>query len=102
MANCDCQQYLDGGYGAPYQPPNGSEYVCEIYNTPFDKMDDAYKTGLARFINAQMDAYEAGAGYFFWTFKTENNCAPQWDFLFLLENGIAPANLCERESVCEL
>ena len=49
---------------------------------------------------AQMDAYEAGGGYFFWTAKTENNVGPEWDFLFLLENGIAPANLCERETYC--
>ena len=50
---------------------------------------------------AQMDAYEAGGGYFFWTAKTENNVGPEWDFLFLLENGIAPANLCERETYCQ-
>ena len=41
-----------------------------------------------------------GVGWFFWTAKTEENCAPEWDFLFLLEQGIAPANLCERQSYC--
>ena len=41
-----------------------------------------------------------GIGWFFWTAKTEENCAPEWDFLFLLEQGIAPANLCERQRYC--
>ena len=47
-----------------------------------------------------MDAYEQGDGYFFWTAKTEDNCAPEWDYLFLLQNGIAPPNLCERDVYC--
>ena len=41
-----------------------------------------------------------GIGWFFWTAKTEDNCAPEWDFLFLLEQGIAPADLCQRDHYC--
>ena len=41
-----------------------------------------------------------GIGWFFWTAKTEENCAPEWDFLFLLEQGIAPADLCQRDRYC--
>ncbi len=38
---------------------------------------------------------------FFWTAKTENNCAPEWDYLFLLQNGVVPQNLCQRETFCK-
>jgi len=40
------------------------------------------------------------AGWVFWTAKTEDHCAPEWDYLFLLENGIVPADLCNRDTVC--
>ena len=55
---------------------------------------------MGQFIRAQMDAYEVGQGWFFWTAKTEDNCAPEWDYLFLLQNGIAPDNLCTRTTFC--
>ena len=48
-----------------------------------------------------MDSYERGDGFFFWTGKTEESCAPEWDYLFLLRNGVAPENLCERDHICE-
>ena len=48
----------------------------------------------------QMEAYETGLGWFFWTAKTENHSAPEWDYLFLLKNGIAPPNLCETPKFC--
>ena len=28
------------------------------------------------------------------------SCAPEWDFLFLLEQGLLPQDLCARESYC--
>ena len=28
------------------------------------------------------------------------SCAPEWDFLFLLEQGILPQDLCARETYC--
>ena len=31
-----------------------------------------------------------------WTGKTENNSGPEWDFIFLTENGIIPEDLCNR------
>ena len=41
-----------------------------------------------------------GAGWMMWTMKTEDQCAPEWDFIMLLEKGVIPANLCERETYC--
>ena len=101
LAVTDCQEYLDGGYAEPYIPPNGSPSTCAYYNSDFSTFPDDYKEFLGQYMGAQMDAYEAGNGWFFWTAKTENNCAPEWDYLFLLQNGIAPPNLCERERICQ-
>ena len=41
-----------------------------------------------------------GAGWMMWTMKTEDQCAPEWDFIMLLEKGVIPVNLCERETYC--
>ena len=100
LATTDCQEYLDGGYAVDYVPPNASPATCQFYNSNFTSFSDDYKQFLRDYMLAQMDAYEAGSGWFFWTGKTENNCAPEWDYLFLLRNGIAPTNLCERNTVC--
>ena len=35
-----------------------------------------------------------------WTGKTENNSGPEWDFIFLAENGIIPEDLCNRPTYC--
>jgi glucan 1,3-beta-glucosidase len=60
-----------------------------------------YKEFLRKYMLVQMEAYEAGAGWFFWTAKTEDQSAPEWDYLFLLENGIAPKNMCKRTKICQ-
>lgn len=100
LAVTDCQEYLDGGYATPYVPPAASDSTCAYYNSNFTTYSDEYKAFLADFMLAQMDAYEQGDGYFFWTAKTEDSCAPEWDYLFLLRNGIAPADLCNRDTYC--
>lgn len=100
LAVCDCQKYLDGGYANPYVPPNALPSTCEFYNGDFENYPDYQKDFMRDYMAAQMDAGEAGDGWFFWTAKTENNCAPEWDYLFLVQNGIAPQNLCERPRYC--
>merc|ERR1711970_478837 len=105
LAVTDCQKYLNGGYSTPYIPPLASETACQYYNSNWDTYNDYYKDFLGQYFLAQIDAYEYGengAGWFMWTMKTENNCAPEWDFIFLLEKGVIPPNLCQRETVCEL
>ena len=53
---------------------------------------------------AQIEAFEAasnGLGWFFWTGKTEQHAAPEWDLLFLLDNDMAPKTFCSRaKKVC--
>ncbi len=101
LAITDCQKYVSTGYATPYVPPYASEETCAIYNSDWSSYTDEYKEFLRQFMLAQMDSAELGGnGFFFWTAKTENNCAPEWDYLFLLDNGIVPANLCERETYC--
>ena len=54
-------------------------------------------------MTAQMDSFEFGdngLGWFFWTAKTENHCAPEWDLIFLIESGIAPSDFCSRDTYC--
>ena len=41
-----------------------------------------------------------GAGWMMWTMKTEDHCAPEWDFMLLLDIGVVPENLCERQRYC--
>lgn len=72
----------------------------QYYNSDWSTYDDEYKQFLRDFFLAQLDSAEAGKGFFFWTAHTENNCAPEWDLVFLIENGIAPSNFCDRETYC--
>ena len=99
LAVTDCQKYLDGGYADPYDPV-ASDSTCAYYNSNFNTFPIEYRIFLGDYAMAQMDGYEVGKGWFFWTAKTEGNCAPECDYLFLLENGIMPANLCDRPTYC--
>ena len=94
LAVTDCQLYLDGGYADPYVPV-ASESACNYYNSDFSTYPDEYKEFLKEFFLAQSEGYQnKGVGWFFWTGKTENNCAPEWDYLYLLEKEIIPRNIC--------
>ena len=76
---------------------DASPETCAYYNDDWSTYNDEYKEFLKTFFLAQTDGYEKGEngqGWFFWTGKTENNCAPEWDFVFLIENGIIPQDLC--------
>lgn len=102
LAVTDCQKYLNGGIAFPYNP-EASDAACKYYNSDFTTFVPEYKEFLKKYFIAQIDAFEygaTGAGWFFWTAKTENNCAPEWDYLFLLQNGIVPQNLCKRDVFC--
>ena len=100
LAITECQKHLTG-YGVPYSPPSAPSSLCEYYNGDFETYSPEYKQFLQDYMLAQMDAFEAVNGLFFWTAKTEDNSGPEWDYLFLLRKGIAPRNLCERRRVCD-
>jgi len=102
LAITDCQKYLQGGLVTPYDPQS-SDKTCEYYNSDFSTFAPEYKQFLKDYFLAQIDSFESGPngiGWTMWTMKTEDSCAPEWDFLFLLEHGILPSNLCDRDSYC--
>lgn len=98
----DCQKYVEGGYADPYIPAHleDPDKVCGYYNSNFSTYPQDYKDFLTTFMLAQLDSAEAGQGFFFWTAKTEDNCAPEWDLIFLIQNGIAPFDFCNRDTYC--
>ena len=100
-AQTDCAKWLNGlGRGARYDGTfgAGTHHVGDCTNKYSGKVKDlsqADKHNLRTFIEAQLDAYEAHTGWFFWTWKTEG--APEWDMQDLLINGIFPQPLTARK-----
>ena len=102
LAVTDCQKYIQGGYNDPYTPDYASEEACQFYNSDVSTYTDEYKEFLRKYFYSQIEPYEnGGIGWFFWTGKTENNCAPEWDFLYLVENQIIPLDLCFQTQLCQ-
>lgn len=103
-AMTDCTKWLNGrGLGArydgSYQGTTGATKVgsCDgnKYSGTVAGMSADEKTQTRRFIEAQMDAYEARSGWMFWTWRTESS--PEWDMRALIEGGVFPQPLTERK-----
>ena len=76
--------------------------TCNFYNGNITEFNLEYKNFLKQYFLAQIDGFESGPrgkGWYFWTAKTENNSAAEWDFLLLIKEGILPNNLCARQSI---
>ena len=97
----DCAKYLNGrGFGARYDGTysNGigkigscdGKYQGQVADL---SSDDKYNIG--RYIEAQLDAYEAKTGWFYWTWKTES--APEWDMQDQLVGGLFPNPVTSRK-----
>lgn len=71
LAVTECQKYLSGGYMIEYIPPDNDPELCNYYNSDFSTYSDDYKEFLANFFLAQIDSFEHGNGWFFWTGKTD-------------------------------
>ncbi|KAI9594786.1 glycoside hydrolase superfamily [Syncephalis fuscata] len=107
LAVTDCAQWLNGfnigsrwdgtipsRNGVPVHPGNTCVYDHDIrYFTP------QYRQWLKRFTEVQMDTFEAGAGWFFWNFKTERE--PQWSYLKGVEQGWIPKDPSKRTYSCD-
>lgn len=102
LATTDCAKWLNGyGRGARWDMTYESDTyfgTCEGRDDP-DSFSEEYKNFLNRWAEYQMDAYEENSGWFFWTFKTENVTAPQWDYLEGLKRGWIP-NQSDRQHKC--
>lgn len=108
VATNDCGKYLNGvGLGARYdgtledivtQPvcPNCS---CQGIDN-WANFSPEYKRFLLEFMEKQMDAYESGIGWFYWTYKTEDHVNPHWDYLLAWEQGYAPKDVNVRQHTC--
>ncbi|KAJ1909347.1 hypothetical protein H4219_006416 [Mycoemilia scoparia] len=102
LATADCAKYLNGFLAGTRwedtlanQPaikcPKGQVCKCTGNNgNDPKKWTPDYKEFLKEFARAQLSAYESGRGWMFWNFKTENTHAPQWDYMYLAENGYIP------------
>ncbi|XXG95287.1 hypothetical protein Hte_001548 [Hypoxylon texense] len=99
-AMTDCATWLNGrGVGARYDGTfnyNGqtSSFIasCEGKSPgTVGNLSDSERSNIARFVNAQMVAYEKAAGWIFWAWKTES--APEWSFKDLANAGIIPQPL---------
>lgn len=84
-AQTDCAKWLNGlGVGARYDGTFnyngvGSSYIGSCAGLDVgtvDALPAAYKTSLAQFTEAQLDAYEEAAGWIYWTWKVSRlvNC----------------------------
>ncbi|EEB06132.1 glucan 1,3-beta-glucosidase [Schizosaccharomyces japonicus yFS275] len=77
-----------------------STYITKCQND-IASWSGQFKSMLRRFVEVQMDEYERGAGWIFWTYKTESP-SPLWDVRLLIDYGVFPQPLSDRRfsSVC--
>ncbi|KAJ1664907.1 hypothetical protein IW140_003726 [Coemansia sp. RSA 1813] len=96
LAITDCAKWLNGfGKGARWDGTlpwemNGPVYqgaTCAGQDS-ISAWDSSTRIFFRQFAEAQMDAYEAGSGWFFWNFKTES--ADDWNYIKLAQNGLVP------------
>lgn len=105
----DCTKWLNGvGRGARYdgtfvsKEGEGSYYVGDCKNRwDFQTWSDEEKANTRKFVEAQLEAYDQGTGWIFWTYKTEN--AVEWDFRRLIDYGLFPFPFEDRHypNICK-
>lgn len=117
QADTDCALYLnDIGVGSRWegtmntgnsttqvlspQCPTNNNPTCSCTNANADpsQYSSAYKQWLVDFAEAQMESFEAGWGWFYWTWATES--APQWSYQAGMATGILPTNVANRQFSC--
>ncbi|KAF2670261.1 glycoside hydrolase [Microthyrium microscopicum] len=118
QADTDCAQYIndvftgsrwEGTLNVPPsstgatavltpQCPTKSSCECSDANADPSKYSAAYKQWLLYFALAQMDSFEQGWGWFYWTWITEN--APQWSWKLGMQAGILPKTVQDRSFTC--
>lgn len=109
QAHTDCTKDLNGfnagsrwagdfpDVDGPSCPSQDSRCTCAVSNNE-SKYTDAYKLFIKTWAIAQMDAYEKGTGWFYWTWKTES--APMWSYKHGLDGGFMPKKAYERDWDC--
>ncbi|KAI9743056.1 MAG: hypothetical protein M1818_003351 [Claussenomyces sp. TS43310] len=118
QADTDCETYLnDVGVGNRWTgtyntgnsltqvlsatcPTTASQCECRDATADPSQYSAPYKQFLQMFAEAQMDSFEHGWGWFYWTWKTES--APQWSYEAGLAAGILPAKAYAPEFNCSM
>jgi len=70
---------------------------------PWNWNNPEYVEFLRLWFLSQIDAYEyteKGYGWYFWNAKIAGDHHQEWNYLYLLDHGVAPSNLCQRETFC--
>ena len=122
QADTDCANYLNNvGVGSRWEgtlnmidTPGGStsgsvltptcptnnnpRCSCSQANADASSYSSAYKQWLKMFAEAQMDSFEHGWGWFYWTWQTES--ATQWSYKDALANEIMPNLVYQRGWSC--
>ena len=76
----------------------GSYYIdtCAGKSGPVSLWSQDWKNSVRRYIEVQLDAYEAKTnGWIFWNFKTEGGTG-EWDSFQLIDGGVFPQPLESR------
>jgi glucan 1,3-beta-glucosidase len=98
----DCAPSLNGynigaRYDGTYSINGGSSFVgsCSDKNN-VGNWNQTFKDDMRGYIEAQLSTFESHTqGWVFWNFKTE--AAHEWDAFALLDAGIFPQPLTDRE-----
>ncbi|KAL8809188.1 MAG: hypothetical protein Q9200_003635 [Gallowayella weberi] len=75
----------------PHCPPNSGTCSCNKANADPGSYSDEYKQWLMMYAEAQMASFEAGWGWFYWTWVTES--ATQWSWKVIGFSASCPVNL---------
>ncbi|KAF2123959.1 glycoside hydrolase family 5 protein [Dothidotthia symphoricarpi CBS 119687] len=115
QADTDCTQYINNvnrgtRWEGTFDTGNASSSVlvpqcpeegkcdCGPANSDPSTYSDVYKKWLYQFAIAQMDSFEAGWGWFYWTWETEK--ATQWSYRRGIAAGILPKTAYDRDWTC--
>lgn len=94
----DCTKWLNGvGTWSRYEGKyDNSPYIGSCAGTDdINTWSDERKSNTRKYVEAQMDAYDQGNGWIFWTYKTERSL--EWDMTKLIKNGLFPQPLDDRQ-----
>jgi glucan 1,3-beta-glucosidase len=119
QADTDCAQYLNNvGMGSRWEgtlntgvsTTQALNPMCPTNNNPTCSCDNAnadpstysstYKQWLLDFAEAQMQSFETGWGWFYWTWQTES--AVQWSWKLGMAAGILPKVNYQRTFNCNM
>lgn len=103
----DCAKWLNGvGRGARYDGSYNNNGQTSYWVGSCDcrqditTWSDQAKADTRKYIEAQLEAYDQGAGWIFWCYKTETTL--EWDFKRLVDGGLFPYPFDQRQypNVC--